>query len=99
MRFRYFIWVSLLISSCTNENSNKNSGKLIFEKNCVTCHGLKGNLQVSGASDLTASQLSKEQMIEVIKDGRNTMSPYKGTLSASEINAVAKHVIDLRAKK
>ena len=59
----------------------------------------KGNLQVSGASDLTKSSLSEEQIINVIKKGRNAMSPYEKLLTESQINAVATYVQGLRLNK
>lgn len=85
--------------SCVNETSNENKGQLIFEQNCVTCHGLNGNLQVSGASDLTKSDLDKEQLIKVIKEGRNSMNPYKDLLTEPQIDAVANYVHELRVNK
>ena len=97
MRFVCFSCILLIAFSCANETSNKNSGKLIFENNCVNCHGLKGNLQVSGASDLTSSDLDKKQVINVISEGRNNMNPYKGILSDSQIDAVANYVFKLRS--
>ena len=99
MQLLCFSWILAMAFSCTNETSNKNKGQLIFEKNCVTCHGLKGDLQVSGASDLTRSNLEKEQLINVIKDGRNAMNPYKGILTESQIDSVANYVYQLRVNK
>ena len=100
MIIRYLLlFVVFFIFSCVNENSNNNEGKQIYENKCVTCHGLKGNAQASGASDLTVSELSKEKLIEVIKNGRNSMRPYKEELSESQIDSVAKYVIELRLKK
>ena len=99
MKLFYFPWMLLMVYSCVNETSNENNGQLIFEQNCVTCHGLKGNLQVSGASDLTKSNLEKEQLKKVIKEGRNAMNPYKNILSDSQIDAVANYVHELRVNK
>ncbi len=99
MNGRCFFFIVLLVVSCVNESSNQKKGKQIFEKNCSTCHGLKGSLQASGASDLTISKLNKQQLIQVIRDGRRSMGSYKGTLSDSQIDSVAKYVMDLRPKK
>ena len=72
--------------SCANEPENFEVNGRKFWIKLHSCHGLKGNLQVSGASDLTKSDLSKEQIINVIKKGRNAMSHMKN-LTESQINA------------
>ena len=100
MKFFNVSWILLLFLSCANEPENfEVNGQEIFESNCIQCHGLKGNLQVSGASDLTKSNLSEEQIINFIKKGRNAMIPYEKLLTESQINAVATYVQGLRLNK
>ena len=45
------------------------------------------------------SSLSEEQIINVIKKGRNAMIPYEKLLTESQINAVATYVQGLRLNK
>ena len=71
-------------------------GKAIFTSNCRLCHGADGQLGLNSASNLKNSQLSKEEMIQVIKHGRNTMQSFKSILSEEEINAVAEYLLTLR---
>ena len=71
-------------------------GKLIYKKNCVLCHGAKGNMGLNGSFDLTTSKLTLEERINVITNGRNTMAPYKKLLEENEIKEVAEYIRELR---
>jgi len=71
-------------------------GKLIYKKNCVLCHGAKGNMGLNGSFDLTTSKLTLEERIEVITSGRNTMMPYKSVLTKNEIKEVSEYIETLR---
>ena len=71
-------------------------GQAIYKKYCNLCHGVDGKLGVSGAKDITVSQLSEAERIVLISDGRNTMTPFKGVLSPEEIKAVAAYTMTLK---
>lgn len=71
-------------------------GKAIFKTKCQVCHGADGKLGLNGALDLTVSALSVEQRIEVIRNGRNLMTPFVGILSDAEIKAVADYTMTLK---
>ncbi|MEM1215407.1 MAG: cytochrome c [Bacteroidota bacterium] len=71
-------------------------GKKIYRQNCVTCHGLKGDMGASGAHDLTASELGLEERKIVIAKGRGVMTPFEGVLSPEKIAAVAKYTLELK---
>ena len=70
-------------------------GEMIFNSHCTLCHGEDGKLGIGGAKDLTASILTKEEIIAVITAGRGTMMPFNTILSKDEIEAVADHVLNL----
>ena len=87
-------------------NSNKKEpapkvvdGKKVFKKNCTVCHGLYGDMEVNGAKNLNLSILSKAERIEIITNGKKIMTPFKGVLSAEQIEAVAQYTIDAFQKK
>jgi len=67
------------------------NGEKIYKQYCVTCHGLYGDMGASGAYNLTVSELSLEERIAVIKNGRNTMSSFDPLLEDEEIKAVAEY--------
>lgn len=72
---------------------------MVYNTNCTMCHGRKGDLGMSGAKDLAASTLSREEVIALVTDGKGAMMPYGKTLSKKQIEAVADHVLTLRAVK
>lgn len=68
----------------------------IFKERCALCHGVKGNLGVNGAGDLTQSSLNLEERVSIIYYGKNTMTPFKGILTDEEIVELALFVALLR---
>jgi len=84
-----------VIWSCSSENGNKSltSGSKIYALYCTQCHGNTGALQLNGASNFLTSKLTLEERIDVIRDGRKTMLPYKDQLSAAQIKAVAEYTM------
>ena len=74
----------------------KIDGSRIYKTYCVTCHGLYGDMGSVGAFDLTKTELTVEEKIEVITRGRNTMAPFEGQLSPDQIVAVAEFTETLK---
>lgn len=59
-----------------NETSTEiaaTDGKALYEATCSSCHGNDGKLGLSGALDLTASQMDEAGIKEIILKGRNAM--------------------------
>ncbi len=71
-------------------------GEKIYKTNCITCHGLRGDMGASGALNLKVSQLTLDDRINVITNGRNAMTPFKNLLSPDEIKAVAEYTFKLK---
>jgi cytochrome c6 len=76
-----------LLTINPTQNQLLSQAKSIYLSNCAACHGADGKLGLSGAKDLTASQLTYEQKYEVIKYGKNAMPSYR-QLSDEQINAL-----------
>ena len=75
------------------------NGKEIFTEKCALCHGDNGKLGMSGAKDLSVTQLDHASIVTIVTDGKNTMASYKSSLSAEQIEAVASYVeTDLKGK-
>ncbi|MES2565925.1 MAG: cytochrome c [Bacteroidota bacterium] len=75
------------------------SGKQIFEEKCTLCHGDDGKLGMSGAKDLSITQLDHAGIVTIVTEGKNTMASYKGTLSPEQIEAVSDYIeTDLKGK-
>lgn len=71
-------------------------GEELFNTNCTLCHGRNGDLGMGGAKDLTASLLTREQMIAMVTNGKGAMMPYKNVLTPKQIEAVVDHARKLR---
>lgn len=85
--------LSILIIACSENDSKKNnSGKDIFKKNCVICHGIDGTLGLNGAKDLTKSTLSIDEKILQVTNGKGLMTPFKNILTETEIKQVVDYV-------
>ncbi|AEE50170.1 c-type cytochrome [Haliscomenobacter hydrossis] len=90
----------LLFSNMTVEDvqPKKEDGEKIFKQYCVTCHGLRGDMGVSGAANLIESKLKVEERIKVITNGRNNMASFKALLNKDKIKAVAQYTMSLTKK-
>jgi cytochrome c6 len=68
------------------------TGEQVYRMHCTLCHGANGKLGFNGAKDLTASALTKAEMMARVSEGKGTMQAYKNVLTAKEIDAVVEHV-------
>ena len=105
-----FAVLSFFIFACGEDNSKKKlgssktaktekkavDGSKVYKKNCVICHGTKGDMGASGAHDLTASTLSLEERVTIVTKGRNTMVGFENILSEEKIKAVAEFSMTLK---
>jgi cytochrome c6 len=97
------LFIAILIgafSSCgggpeTNE-SKEISGASLFKTHCAICHGENGRKGFADAKILPDSELSLEERIRLITNGKGTMMPYRGVLSEEEIEAVARFTLSLK---
>ena len=71
-------------------------GEKVYKQYCVTCHGIYGDMGASGAFNLKTSQLTVEERIQVITNGRNAMTPFKTLLNEEKIKAVAEYTMTLK---
>lgn len=71
------------------------SGKMVFQKYCVACHGVDGKLGLNGAKDFSLSELDLPQRVEMITNGKGLMTPFKDVLKKEEIQAVAEYTMEL----
>lgn len=90
----------IFLSACSNNpTASENtalSGTDLYIKNCAVCHGNDGKKGLNGASNLSASTLDYDSIVNVITNGRKIMPPFKASLKKQEIEAIAKHVESLK---
>lgn len=99
----YFAFLTIaLLTACGNNASEKRSvakkisAKSIYEENCSVCHGPDGKSGALGSKDLSISTLDKSQIVEIITNGKGTMTPFGSVLSKEEIGEVANYLQTLR---
>ncbi|MDX1478490.1 MAG: cytochrome c [Saprospiraceae bacterium] len=71
-------------------------GEQLYRQYCILCHGEDGKLQLNGAMDITQSQLTIEERIELMKNGRNLMTPFEGILTEDQMRLIANYAITLK---
>ncbi len=71
-------------------------GAKLYKLHCITCHGLYGDMGAAGAFNLQESKLTLEERIEVITNGRNTMTGFKSMLNADKIKLIAEYTFELK---
>jgi cytochrome c6 len=96
----FSLFLLAMVIACAGNESKKDAasvdGAAIYKKYCVLCHGTNGKLGLNGSKDITISQLTEEQRIGQITNGKNTMTPFQGILSPEEIKAVAAYSMTLK---
>lgn len=72
------------------------NAKAIYNQVCANCHGEDGKKGVGGAKDLTATEMTNEQIEAIIANGKGVMPKYGNKLSESEIKSLAAYVKTLK---
>jgi mono/diheme cytochrome c family protein len=73
------------------------NGAVIYQSNCVFCHGNDGKKMYRNAPDLTQSKLNEDAIIQMIREGGNVrgkMPSYNIIMSDENMRAVAKYVMN-----
>ncbi len=70
-------------------------GKMVYTQECQNCHGAGGDAMLAGAKNLKTSSLNHEEIISIIRNGKNTMAAYKN-LSDAQVEGVAQYVESLK---
>jgi cytochrome c6 len=70
-------------------------GQLIFQKNCVRCHGKDGRLGLNGAHDLTKSNLNAFGRTYLVTNGMRKMPSFQKTLTPAQIEQVVAYSLTL----
>jgi mono/diheme cytochrome c family protein len=91
---------SLCFESCSEEPKAQAAvdAQALFIKRCATCHGSEGNLQLSGAKNITVSQLSADEIKNQIIHGKAGMPPFESMLTVQEIDALTAYCMKLSGR-
>ena len=87
--------LGIYLAACGSKDKDLETGEQVYTQYCALCHGPDGKLEMNGAKDITISELTLEDRMTLIKEGRNLMTPFNGILNDDEIRAVAKYSMTL----
>ena len=83
------------IMASVNETQLANA-RAIYTQVCAACHGADGGKQLGGAPDLRLSNLSLQDRVNVIDNGRGLMPAFGGQLNDEEVQALAAYTMTLK---
>lgn len=72
------------------------NGKAIYAQLCVECHGEDGKKGFLNAKDLTASVLSRQEKINIVTNGKGSMTKFDSQLAEEDIEAVVSYIETLK---
>jgi alcohol dehydrogenase (cytochrome c) len=79
-------------TTASTANTSKVSGAEIFQQACVPCHGPDGKGGHGGGAPL--NKVTDLAAVErTITEGRKTMPPFGGALTAEQIQAVSRYIV------
>lgn len=67
------------------------SGESIYRTNCATCHGTDGGGGLGPELRGIADRLTREEHLEIVREGKGQMPAWKDNLSDDEIDAVVEY--------
>ena len=71
-------------------------GQLLFQKNCVRCHGANGQLGRNGAHNLTKSNLNAFGRTYLVTSGIGKMPAFGKVLTPAQVEQVVAYSLTLR---
>lgn len=75
---------------------DKMSGKELYDKYCVKCHGEDGTREKHKAKNLKYSRIADTSIASMVRNGKKTMPSYRKKLTEAEIRAIVRHTKTLR---
>lgn len=71
-------------------------GQKVYTAQCQACHGEDGKLGMAGAKDITATNMVKEDLVDLLNNGKNAMPKFKDALTEEQIDAVSEYVLQMK---
>ncbi|WP_102029331.1 outer membrane protein assembly factor BamB family protein [Salirhabdus sp. Marseille-P4669] len=83
-----------------DESAAVENGKVIYENNCLACHGAEGVGGHNGPNLQNSSMITdKDALIKQVNEGSGGMPGFEGTLSEHEVNNVVEYIMQLGGKE
>jgi cytochrome c6 len=96
LRFAAFVLLSLLLLQPAVATPPVLPGQLIYQKNCLRCHGANGKKGANGAHDLTKSNLNAFGRSYLVTNGMGKMPAFGKTLTPAQVQQVVAYSLTLR---
>jgi len=71
-------------------------GQLLFQKNCVRCHGANGQKGANGAANITKSNLNAFGRTYLVTNGLGKMPAFGKKLTPAEVEQVVAYSLTLK---
>ena len=71
-------------------------GQVLYQKNCLRCHGANGKKGANGAHDLTKSNLNAFGRTYMVTNGMGKMPAFGKTLTPAQVQQVVAYSLTLR---
>jgi cytochrome c6 len=78
------------------KQTNVANGKVLYEANCLRCHGPNGMSIAAGVPNLAEGGCPKRELRGMIYSGKGLMPSFKDQLTSQEIGQVVNYVLELR---
>jgi mono/diheme cytochrome c family protein len=96
--------VLILAASIFSPAFSQTPGADTYKQSCATCHGADGQsktpvgqaMKAANLKDPAIAHLSDEELLAIIKNGKNSMPAFGSRLSDAQINAVIAHLRTLQ---
>jgi cytochrome c5 len=81
------------IVSMVNGSKKLPDGKILFNQNCATCHGIDGQGAIGPkiGGGAVAAKYTVQQHVTIVVNGRNGMPAWGNSLKTDEIAAIVKY--------
>jgi mono/diheme cytochrome c family protein len=102
------LWIAFVLIMLAAPAGARADANIDYKTKCAACHGGQAKLPPKTARllkvdprklTLTASEMSKEEMIAIIKKGRNKMPGFENELTKEQIIGIVDLLIGLRSEK
>ena len=96
LRFAAFSLLSFLFLQPAAATPPVLSGQVLYQKNCLRCHGANGKKGANGAHDLTKSNLNAFGRTYLVTNGMGKMPAFGKTLTPAQVQQVVAYSLTLR---
>ena len=87
----------VIIDPEAQEYNQLRHGEELYISYCSGCHGKDGKLMLQKATDLSTTEMGRNEMIKIIHNGKGVMPAFQKVLTPEETEAVVAYVETLRA--